>query len=271
MTALTLLQSSTLTQYLAEVKAIPSISADEEYILFKQYHDKNCLQSMHKIITSHLRFVVYIAKQYINYNVPLVDLIQEGNIGLMKAAKSFKLDTGARFVSYAVSHIKASIYKFVADNFKLIKFTTTKSRRKLFFNKSSVYSIDGSVNKITDVAKELNVPEKDVVEYINYMHIDNIPLYNDDGTTIEYAYDSYIDNEIDLQHKEYVYKQLHEGISQLSEREQIIIKSRILDDNKKTLHELAEIFGVSYERIRQNEVNALKKLKNILKDVDCII
>lgn len=260
----------TLDNYLKQISTFPRLTQEEEIEMFNNYHHRNCMNSMYRIITSNLQFVVHVAKQYQGYDIPLRDLIQEGNVGLMHAAKKFDTSMGVRFVTYAVTWIKSNICKYITDNYNLIKFATSKPRRKLFFNKSKVYNRDAN-----EVALELDVPVSDVKDFINYLQpmvfIDDQDEYDDTQYNNDKKiansltdYSSSIDALIDSEHTDYLNAGLHTAISQLSDRERDIIQSRILDEEKSTLHDLSIKYNISKERVRQVEADALKKLKNYL-------
>jgi RNA polymerase sigma-32 factor len=253
------------------------LTAKEEKQYAEEFVNEGDLASARKLIMSHLRFVVHIAKGYSGYGLPQADLIQEGNLGLMKAVKRFNPEVGVRLVSFAVHWIKAEIHEFVLRNWRIVKVATTKSQRKLFFNLRKNKKRLGwfSAKEVQTVAETLGVKEKDVVEMESRMSgIDlGFDLSDDDDdnapqssfSPVQYLEDksgdvaTLIENE---QHAKHSSNQLLSAIRALDERSQDIISARWLDDNKKmTLQELADKYSVSAERVRQLEKNAMKKLQ----------
>lgn len=274
---LTVPAGGSIESYVARANSIPMLTAKEEKQYAEEFVNEGDLASARKLIMSHLRFVVHIAKGYSGYGLPQADLIQEGNLGLMKAVKRFNPEVGVRLVSFAVHWIKAEIHEFVLRNWRIVKVATTKSQRKLFFNLRKNKKRLGwfSAKEVQTVAETLGVKEKDVVEMESRMSgIDlGFDLSDDDDdnapqssfSPVQYLEDksgdvaTLIENE---QHAKHSSNQLLSAIRALDERSQDIISARWLDDNKKmTLQELADKYSVSAERVRQLEKNAMKKLQ----------
>jgi RNA polymerase sigma-32 factor len=275
--ALTVPSGGSIESYIASVNAIPMLKPEEEKEYAEGLYNEGDLASARKLVMSHLRFVVHIAKGYAGYGLPQADLIQEGNLGLMKAVKRFNPEVGVRLVSFAVHWIKAEIHEFVLRNWRIVKVATTKSQRKLFFNLRKNKKRLGwfSAEEVQTVAEHLGVKEKDVVEMESRMSgIDlGFDLSDDDDdnapqssfSPVQYLEDktgdvaTIIENQ---QHSAHASSQLLSAIKSLDERSQDIISARWLDDNRKvTLQELADKYSVSAERVRQLEKNAMKKLQ----------
>ncbi|GGP93860.1 RNA polymerase sigma factor RpoH [Shewanella ulleungensis] len=266
--------SSSLEAYIQSVTSINMLDADTEYDIAKRLQETGDLQAAKQLIMSHLRFVVHVAKGYSGYGLPQADLIQEGNIGLMKAVKRFDPDVGVRLVSFAVHWIKAEIHEYVLKNWRIVKVATTKAQRKLFFNirKSKKRLGWFSDAEVTMVAENLGVSKADVTEMESRMAAQDpaFDLASDsDDDNHDFAPALYLeDHSSDL--AEQVENDNWEADSQarllsaiktLDERSQHILRARWLDDNKTTLQELASAYQVSAERIRQLEKNAMNKLK----------
>ncbi len=264
-----------LEAYINGVHQIPVLTADEEHALALRLRDDNDISAAQDLILSHLRFVVHVARGYNGYGLQLGDLIQEGNIGLMKAVKRFDPDVGVRLVSFAVHWIRAEMHDFIIKNWRIVKVATTKAQRKLFFNLRKSKTRLGWLNaeEVRVVAKDLNVSEHEVLEMearlsgrdIGFDAPDNADDDNAPPAPINYlvahdadpaaAYESFSSEADQLD-------ALRDGLSQLDARSRDIIRRRWLDDDSKlTLQELADEYGVSAERIRQIEANALKKMK----------
>ena len=262
--------------YVGAVHQIPVLSVEDEQRLAHRLREHNDIAAAQELILSHLRFVVHVARGYSGYGLPLGDLVQEGNIGLMKAVKRFDPDVGVRLVSFAVHWIRAEMHEFIIKNWRIVKVATTKAQRKLFFNLRKSKTRLGWLNaeEVRTVARDLNVSEHEVLEMearlsgrdigfdapddgdddhappapVNYLVANNDI---DPAMAYESANDE--DNQLDL---------LREGMARLDARSRDIIKRRWLDpDSKVTLQELADEYGVSAERIRQVEANAMKKMK----------
>ena len=264
-----------LDAYIGAVHQIPVLTVDDEQTLARRFREEEDLDAARELVHSHLRFVVHVARGYNGYGLQLGDLIQEGNIGLMKAVKRFDPEMGVRLVSFAVHWIRAEMHEFILKNWRIVKVATTKAQRKLFFNLRKSKTRLGWMNaaEVTAVAKDLNVSEREVLEMESRLSGRDIgfdaPSDEDDdhappspGAYLKtqeedpsqvYERADSEGNELEL---------LREGMAGLDKRSRDIIARRWLDDeNKVTLQELADEYGVSAERIRQIEANALKKMK----------
>lgn len=275
--ALTVPQSGSIESYVQSAYSIPMLSAEREHELATRLHDENDLHAAQELIMSHLRFVVHVAKGYAGYGLAQADLIQEGNVGLMKAVKRFNPEVGVRLVSFAVHWIKAEIHEFVLRNWRIVKVATTKAQRKLFFNLRKNKKRLGWFNhdEIANVAESLGVSEKDVMEMESRMSSQDqafeLPNEDDDGASSSSAFSpaqyledksSDIAEQVEDQNWEsHANQRLANALVGLDERSQDIIKTRWLDDDKSTLQELADKYSISAERVRQLEKNALGKLK----------
>ncbi|HEX7644254.1 MAG TPA: RNA polymerase sigma factor RpoH [Burkholderiaceae bacterium] len=268
-----------IDSYISAVNRLPMLSHDEEISLSRRLRDDHDLAAAQSLVLSHLRLVVSIARGYLGYGLPHADLIQEGNIGLMKAVKRFDPDQGVRLVSYAIHWIKAEIHEYILKNWRMVKVATTKAQRKLFFNlRSHKESLDSMTPaQVEALAEELNVKREEVIEMETRMSGRDIALEaptdeDDDGKFAPIAYlssDSQEPTRV-LEAKQYDRLQsdgLEEALSKLDARSRRIVEARWLandDGSGATLHELADEFGVSAERIRQIETAALKKMKGAL-------
>jgi RNA polymerase sigma-32 factor len=264
-----------LDAYIGAVHQIPVLTVDEEQALSRRFRDDNDLDAARSLVHSHLRFVVHVARGYNGYGLPLGDLIQEGNIGLMKAVKRFDPDMGVRLVSFAVHWIRAEMHEFILKNWRIVKVATTKAQRKLFFNLRKSKTRLGWMNaaEVSAVAKDLNVSEREVLEMEARLSGRDVGfdltgdedeergppapaaylVAQDEDPSQAYERADSEDNQLQL---------LREGLAGLDQRSRDIIARRWLDaDSKVTLQELADEYGVSAERIRQIEANALKKMK----------
>jgi RNA polymerase sigma-32 factor len=263
--------------YQRQVQAIPLLTEQEEMNLAKKLHEENDLNAARQLIMSHLRLVIKIARSYSGYGLNQADLVQEGNIGLMKAVKRFDPSRGVRLVSFAMYWIKAEIQEFVVRNWRLVKTATTKAQRKLFFNLRSMKKTLQPLKQeeIKEIAKELNVKESDVKEMEYRFNGNEIALdYQDEDNEDEvFRPISYLKDENADPVKQLISKEsesnnlsaLSNAIKSIDERSRYVLESRWLNEEKsKTLHELADELGVSAERIRQIEQNALKKLKSLM-------
>ena len=275
---LVLVPQGSLEGYIQAVNSIPMLTAEKERELAEQLQNHGDLEAARQLVMSHLRFVVHIARNYSGYGLPQADLVQEGNIGLMKAVKRFDPTVGVRLVSFAVHWIKAEIHEYVLRNWRMVKVATTKAQRKLFFNLRKNKKRLGWFNQdeVRTVADELGVSPEDVTEMEARMSGQDHSFdgYDDDDSESNFAPAQYLeDKSSDLaavyensnwdNHAEH---RLTYALQGLDERSQQIIRARWLDeDNKLTLQELADRYGVSAERVRQLEKNALKKLKDVLE------
>ncbi|MCC2595943.1 RNA polymerase sigma factor RpoH [Pusillimonas sp. MFBS29] len=262
----------TIEAYISAVNRLPMLTQEEETNLGKRLRDQDDLDAARQLITSHLRLVVSIARQYLGYGLAHADLIQEGNVGLMKAVKRFDPDRGVRLVSFAVHWIKAEIHEYIVRNWRLVKVATTKAQRKLFFNLRRMRP-DGQTlapEQVDDIARELNVRPEDVSEMEVRMSGREMALEaNDDEDS--YAPISYLSDDEQqepsriLERRAYDALQstgLTDALDRLDERSRRIVQARWLqDEGGATLHELAAEYGISAERVRQIEAAAFKKLR----------
>ncbi|WP_069471446.1 RNA polymerase sigma factor RpoH [Candidatus Marithrix sp. Canyon 246] len=262
--------------YTKTVKLIPILNFEEEQELAKRLKNDNDLEAARQLVVSHLRFVLYIAKSYRGYGLPEADLIQEGNIGLMKAVKRFDPSVGVRLVSFAVHWIRAEIHEFILRNWRIVKIVTTKAQRKLFFNLRSMKKRLGwfSAKEIDNVAKDLGVTQKDVLEMEKRLSAYDIafdaPNDNDDDenfTPATYLVDKRYDPAVLVEKKDWENHNhilLQTAFKKLDERSQYIVEKRWLSEDKVTLQTLANKYNISAERIRQIENNAINKLKKYM-------
>ena len=265
-----------LDAYIQAVGAIPVLSKEDEQALALRLRDEGDLDAARELVMAHLRFVVHIAKGYTGYGLPLNDLIQEGNVGLMKAVKRFDPEYDVRLVSFAVHWIRAEIHEFVLKNWRIVKVATTKAQRKLFFNlrkaKKSLAWL--SADETRAVAEDLGVSEKEVTEMEKRLHsrdaiFDPAPDADDDKNFTPAAYLPAPDSDPARQveaadFNEDATTRMAAAMNILDDRSRHIIEARWLTDAKMTLHELADEYGISAERIRQLEANAIKKLRNAM-------
>ncbi len=267
--------TGSLDAYIQEVNKIPILSLELEQDLARRYRDNDELEAARHMVLAHLRFVVHVAKGYTGYGLPLGDLVQEGNIGLMKAVKRFDPDHGVRLVSFAVHWIRAEMHEFILRNWRIVKVATTKAQRKLFFNLRKSKKRLGwlSYEEVKTVAKDLGVKPEVVLEMESRLSGQDIGFDlppNTDEDTSTFAPAAFLENrsldpEIEAESEDWrVHNDtlLYAGLDELDERSQDIIRCRWLqDDSKVTLQELADKYGVSAERIRQLEANALRKMR----------
>jgi RNA polymerase sigma-32 factor len=280
-TALALGFSGTLGNidaYISAVNRLPMLTHEQEMDLANQLRQSNDLNAAQQLVMSHLRLVVSIARGYLGYGLPHADLIQEGNIGLMKAVKRFDPDQGVRLVSYAMHWIKAEMHEYILKNWRLVKVATTKAQRKLFFNlRSNKEGLDAmSPTQIEALAKKLDVKREEVIEMEMRLSGRDIAMDSQsDDEDDKFAPIAYLKTEVDeptqvIESQRYDRLQsegLESALSKLDARSRHIIESRWLkndDGSGSTLHELADEYGVSAERIRQIESAALKKMKGSL-------
>ena len=271
---------SDIDKYLSQVYSIPVLTREEELELTREFYESEDIKVAHKLVISHLRFVVHIAKSYAGYGLPLADVIQEGNLGLLKAVKKFDPDKGVRLVSFAVHWIKAEIHEFILKNWRIVKIATTKAQRKLFFNLRSKKKTTGwlSDKEAKKIAADLDVSYKEVMHMENRLNSADsafdMPCDEEDDekafSPSQYLEDHSFspDQIVEKENYESVnHTALMKNISALDRRAQDIIKARWLDDHKLTLNELADRYSVSAERIRQIEASAFRKLKTSLVNV----
>ncbi len=265
-----------LDAYISAVHRFPVLTVEEEQSLARNFRANDDLDAAKGLVMAHLRFVVHVARGYSGYGLQIGDLIQEGNIGLMKAVKRFDPDMGVRLVSFAVHWIRAEMHEFILRNWRIVKVATTKAQRKLFFNLRKSKKRLGWMNsqEVQAVAKDLGVPVADVLEMESRLSGQDMafdaPSDADDDARpapvaylVDHAADPYHTLENDNQ-EESDLGTLKAGLGKLDERSRDIIRRRWLrDGDKTTLQELADEYGVSAERIRQIEVNAMKKMRTL--------
>jgi RNA polymerase sigma-32 factor len=265
-----------LEAYIHWVNQIPMLTSEEEKQLADDFYYRGNLDAARQLVLSHLRFVIRIAKGYAGYGLQQSDLIQEGNIGLMKAVKRFNPEIGVRLVSFAVHWIKAEIHEFILKNWKIVKIATTKAQRKLFFNlrKATKHLTWFTSEEIQNLAKDLNVTEKDVRNMEARLQLQDEafdPLMNEEGeewqSPVHFLEDPRYDpaRRIEMEDSSNDREQkLYHAMAALDSRSQDILKQRWLVDEKATLHDLASKYNVSAERIRQLEKNAMGKIREAL-------
>lgn len=270
-----------LNGYIRAVNSIPMLTDDEERELGFRLYDDGDLDAARRLVMSHLRFVVYVARGYNGYGLAQADLIQEGNVGLMKAVRRFDPNQGVRLVSFAVHWIKAEIHEFVLRNWRIVKVATTKAQRKLFFNLRSAKKRLTWMNndEVEAIAKDLDVKPEVVREMEGRLAahdagFDGAPDDDDESvyrSPAQYLDDASQDPAImaeDSDWEEDASSRLQRALRDLDDRSRDIIQSRWLSDNKATLHELAEMYGVSAERIRQIEKNAMSKVRQWMGELE---
>ncbi len=269
---------ASLDQYIAAVSRIPVLSAEEERELAVRLREHNDLEAARRLVLSHLRFVVHIARSYSGYGLALGDLVQEGSVGLMKAVKRFDPEVGVRLVSFAVHWIRAEMHEFILRNWRIVKVATTKAQRKLFFNLRSSKKRLGwfTHDEVNAVAKDLGVPPETVLEMESRLSGQDMsfdPAVDADDEERSRAPTAYLADPNALDPARQVEQEdwddnnqqnLRAALDGLDERSRTILQERWLTEDKSTLHELAGRYGVSAERIRQLENTAIKKLKKTL-------
>ncbi|PZO10367.1 MAG: RNA polymerase sigma factor RpoH [Lysobacteraceae bacterium] len=262
-----------LDAYISAVNRVPVLTVEDEQALARKFREEEDLEAAKALVVSHLRFVVHVARGYQGYGLGMGDLIQEGNIGLMKAVKRFDPDQGVRLVSFAVHWVRAEMHEFILRNWRIVKVATTKAQRKLFFNLRKSKKRLGWMNdaEVTAVANDLKVSKREVLEMESRLSgrdigfdapdedNDNAPpspvaylRESSDDPAMAYERESHEDDQLEL---------LRDGLAELDLRSRDILKRRFLGEPKATLQELADEYGVSAERIRQIEANALKKMR----------
>ena len=271
--------AGSIDAYIQAANRFPMLSEAEESHLARRFRDEGDVESARQLVLSHLRLVISIARGYLGYGLPHADLIQEGNIGLMKAVKRFDPDRGVRLVSFAIHWIKAEIHEYILKNWRLVKVATTKAQRKLFFNLRSLKAdYEGtdtlSGPQASEVAQRLGVKPEEVVEMETRLSGHDLALEGnpDDGedafAPIDYLADSRYEPTRVIENQAYAHLQnegLHAALEGLDPRSRRIVEARWLHDGEAaTLHDLAAEFGVSAERIRQIEAKALQKMKGLL-------
>jgi len=262
-----------LDAYIQSVGAIPVLAKEDEQALAKRFRESEDLDAARELVMAHLRFVVHIAKGYTGYGLPLNDLIQEGNVGLMKAVKRFDPDYDVRLVSFAVHWIRAEIHEFVLKNWRIVKVATTKAQRKLFFNlrkkKKTLSWLSDAETKA--VAKDLGVKPEEVTEMEKRLYsrdalFDPTPDADDERNFTPAAYlpSPQADPAMQVEKADWhedATTRMTAALKILDDRSRRILEERWLTEDKMTLHELAAEYGISAERVRQLEVNAIKKLR----------
>ncbi|MCK7575087.1 MAG: RNA polymerase sigma factor RpoH [Chromatiales bacterium] len=268
-----ILPTGTIEAYINSAYQIPVLTPEEERSLAVRLRDQNDMEAAKRLVTSHLRFVIRIARGYLGYGLPLPDLIQEGTVGLMKAVRRFEPDMGVRLVSFAVHWIRAEIHEYILRNWRIVKVATTKAQRKLFFNLRSSKKRLGWLTKqeVDEVAADLGVKPEVVLQMESRLSNQDLSFdgLEDDDDDSPAAPSTYLPDvrmepsrllereDTDRDQRERLYSALED----LDERSKTILFERWLSEKKQTLHELAEKFGVSAERIRQIEKNAMKKVR----------
>ncbi len=277
--SLPILSTGTLQSYLDSIQQIPVLDIEEEKALFERFQQEEDLEAARKLVLSHLRYVVYVARGYSGYGLPLEDLIQQGNVGLMKSVKKFDLSHGVRLVSFAVHWIKAEIHEYVLKNWKIVKVATTKAQRKLFFNLRKAKKRLGwfTSDEVNQVADDLGVKPEEVLEMESRLaNIDEsyepVTVRDDDEFTASPAGYLTVGAEEDpavMVAEQELSERRHEGLitalQSLDDRARDIIAARWLSEEKTSLKSLAEKYGVSLERIRQIEAKALKTMQPLLE------
>ncbi len=268
------LPTGSLEAYRAAVHSIPMLSVDEERELAERYQRDGDREAAWRLVLSHLRFVVRVARGYSGYGLPEADLIQEGNIGLMKAVKRFDPDVGVRLVSFAVHWIRAEIHEYILRNWRIVKVATTKAQRKLFFNLRGAKKRLGWMNReeVESVAEDLGVPSETVLEMEKRLSAYDAAFdgYTDDDerpAPAAYLEDLRFEPSAEVEAEQWESHnsdRLAEALDGLDERSRTIVQERWLNEEKSTLQDLADRYDVSAERIRQIEKNAFKKLRGAL-------
>lgn len=266
----------TIEAYISTVNRLPVLTPEHESALARRLRDEQDISAARELVLSHLRLVVSVARQYLGYGLPHADLIQEGNVGLMKAVKRFDPERGVRLVSFAVHWIKAEIHEYIVRNWRMVKVATTKAQRKLFFNLRSMRP-DGQTldsKQVDEIAAHLNVRTEDVREMEVRLSGREMSLENQDDDEDSYAPIAYLSDEGHEDPTQVLERRaedlmrgagLDRALDALDPRSRRIVQARWLqDDSGATLHELAAEFGVSAERIRQIEVAAMKKMRSAL-------
>lgn len=275
---------SSIDAYIQRINSFPMLTAEEEYTLGKKLKEEGDLEAAQKLVTSHLRYVVRVARGYLGYGLHLPDLIQEGTVGLMKAVKRFDPDKGVRLVSFAVHWIKAEIHEFIIRNWRIVKIATTKAQRKLFFNlRSNKQHLGWFTNEeVHSVAAELGVKPEEVVRMEERLQSGDIafdlPVNHDDHALpapIEYLESEERDPSLQLEQENwsnFTHSKVQQVISALDDRSKDILNKRFMSEQQATLHELAAKYNISAERVRQLEQNVVNKIKQaiVVEDIDSV-
>jgi RNA polymerase sigma-32 factor len=268
-----LLPTGNIDAYIGAAYQIPVLTAEEERDLAVRLRDHDDMQAARRLVLSHLRFVIRIARGYLGYGLPLPDLIQEGSVGLMKAVRRFEPDMGVRLVSFAVHWIRAEIHEYILRNWRIVKVATTKAQRKLFFNLRSAKKRLGWFTRaeVEGVAQDLGVKPETVLEMESRLANQDLAFDGDDSDDDErpsapstYLPDMRMDPASTIEREDTISDRrtrLFGALEGLDDRSKTILEARWLTEKKQTLHELAQQFGVSAERIRQIEKNAMKKMR----------
>ena len=268
----TLSAVGTIDAYIQAARRFPVLSEDEEFSLATRFREENDLDAARQLVLSHLRLVIAISRGYLGYGLPHADLIQEGNVGLMKAVKRFDPRRGVRLVSFAIHWIKAEIHEYVLKNWRMVKLATTKAQRKLFFNLRSMREGSEALNplQVADIAQRLSVKTDDVIEMDTRLAGHDVALEGDSDDEDAFAPIAYLADHsseptrvLEARARDALHDAgLQSALASLDARSRRIIEARWLsDDSPATLHELAAEFGVSAERIRQIEAKALQKMR----------
>ena len=265
-----------LESYIQAVRAFPLLTPEEETAYARCLRDENDVDAASKLVLSHLRVVVHIARGYLGYGLPQADLIQEGNVGLMKAVKRFDPERGVRLVSFAIHWIKAEMHEYILRNWRMVKIATTKAQRKLFFNLRSMKQTLGTLapDEVKRIAKDLGVKPEEVIEMETRINGGDVALEptgpdeEDSYGPLAYLADPAAEPVLALENKQSAglrEQGLEKALETLDERSRRIIQARWLTENDaRTLHDLAAEYGVSAERIRQIEARAMQKMKGII-------
>lgn len=267
--------TDSFSRYLSEIRGFPLLDEQEEHRLAVRLFEENDLGAAQTLITSNLRFVVKIAAEYRNYGLKMLDLIQEGNIGLMLAVRKFNPYRGFRLITYAVWWIRAQIQSYIVSSWSLLKIGTTQAQRKLFFKlkqaKNAIRSMTGSDDDLPAAALSLDVREADIEEMeqrlLGEVSLDAELVAGESGSLLETLVDERPNQEsqlADLQEQDALKRVVADAVSRLGEKEQFVVQRRVVADEPMTLQEIADHFLISRERVRQIEENALKKIKAIL-------
>jgi RNA polymerase sigma-32 factor len=269
--------TGSLDAYRQAVNAVPMLTVEEERALAERFRSEQDLDAAWKLVTSHLRFVVRVARGYEGYGLPQADLIQEGNIGLMKAVKRFDPQVGVRLVSFAVHWVRAEIHEYILRNWRIVKVATTKAQRKLFFNLRSAKKRLGWMNRqeVDEIARDLGVKPETVLEMEQRLSTYDTAFDGPHGDDAEderpapagYLQDLRFEPSTQVEREDWdahSNAQLREALQELDDRSRDIVDARWLAEEKQTLQALADRYGISAERIRQLEKNALAKLKRVL-------
>ena len=263
-----------LDKYIQQINKFPVLTAEEEYELAKRVREKNDIEAAKKLVLSNLRFVVKIANEYRKLGFPLKDLIQEGNLGLLKAVKKFNPEKGCKkFISYAVWWIRAQIHEYILRTWSLVKLGTTQLQKKIFYKFSKVADEIEGENFIEQIADDYNVDKDKIIEIKNRFEHNDVSLDNeidDNGKTflnfVESTYMTPEEEAIENEKEQILKRELWKALDVLNEREKYIIMNRYLTEEPKTLQEIGDEFGITRERVRQIEKRALEKIKKQLPE-----